>query len=471
MSEQGEQILLIESSQEQESALWRVLETSGYSLCSVSTASEALSVLSQEKPDLVIVAEAVEPPSPSSYSVQAGEEPLFDTAADVAAIRGVARGAARRAAHAADGYEICRAVKSAPAARLVPLLLVVSSREECALPRGLEAGADYLLFGPHQEQDVLRSVRNALLNGASPEATWVFPGVEVIHRDRVHTVTAGRGRLARLLVSVFDDFQQSRSALYWSRAETQELREQLRRERTTAKASELLQEVTQGIAHDFSNLMDTICTAASILGAGTFQPAPYRAAMEAAAAQAKALIAILQNFALFEEDGFTTEIVDPARAVQEVLEAALIPLRTPHVRVRIKIKELPPIQSNFVVLSRCLNNLIWNAIQAMPAGGTLTVAGRVQNRQVILEVSDTGPGISKEDQERIFIPHFSTKSGHSGLGLYLVRSLARRAGGDIAVHSRPGRGCTFAISFPIAATQQPAPPPLADEERRVTPAG
>ena len=69
---------------------------------------------------------------------------------------------------------------------------------------------------------------------------------------------------------------------------------------------------------------------------------------------------------------------------------------------------------------------------------------------MILEVADTGTGISKEIQEKIFDTRYSTKSGHRGLGLFLVRSLVRRSGGDVTLIHRLGRGATLALAFPAA---------------------
>jgi signal transduction histidine kinase len=111
---------------------------------------------------------------------------------------------------------------------------------------------------------------------------------------------------------------------------------------------------------------------------------------------------------------------------------------------------LSPIASNLSLVFRCVSNLVWNAVQAMPSGGMLSFLGYTQRNRVVLEISDTGAGIAEKDQEQIFSPHFSTKQGHAGVGLFLARRLVRRAGGEITFASRPGRGSVFAISFAVA---------------------
>jgi signal transduction histidine kinase len=282
--------------------------------------------------------------------------------------------------------------------------------------------------------------------------------VEIVHQDRVYHISAGRERLARLCFSAFEQLRQSLSALSWSQAEAEEIRKQLRQERQQAQFALMLPEVVQGIAHDFSNLLETVTAAATVLRTNPSQPAPYRAAMDAALAQAGTLVETLQNWTTLKEEENPTEAVDLPEVAQEVLKAALLPLRAPGIRLRVQVQGLPLIRSNRSLLFRILSNLVWNAVQAMPAGGMLGILGYVWKHRVVLEVSDTGVGISETNQERVFSPHFSTKNGHSGMGLFLVRTLVQRSGGEISFASRPGRGSTFALSFPLAESLRVAPP-------------
>ena len=115
-------------------------------------------------------------------------------------------------------------------------------------------------------------------------------------------------------------------------------------------------------------------------------------------------------------------------------------------------------------LSQVVHNLVINAIQAMPEGGTIRIASEGAlspsgEPQVRFSVSDTGQGIPEEFKAKIFDPYFTTKQG-SGLGLTSCYSIIRRHGGTILVDSSPGRGCTFSISLP-AYLQRPEPEPVA----------
>jgi signal transduction histidine kinase len=340
----------------------------------------------------------------------------------------------------------------------VPVLLIVSVWAESILTGGLEAGADSLFFAPYQEADLLQSVRNALWRGASAEPAKAQPAVEIVHQDRVYNISAGRERLARLCFSLFEQLRQSLSALSWSQAEAEEVRKQLRQERQQAQIALMLPEAVQGIAHDLSNLLETALAAATVLRTNPPQPTPYRTAMDASLTQAGILIEALQNWTVLEKEENPAEAVDLSEVTEEVLKAALLPMRAPGIRLRVQVQGLPLVRSNRSLLFRSLSNLVWNAVQAMPTGGLLGVLGYVWKHRVVLEVSDTGVGIPQTDQERIFNPHFSTKNGHSGMGLFLVRTLVQRSGGEISFASHVGRGSTFALSFPMAECVQVVPP-------------
>jgi signal transduction histidine kinase len=99
---------------------------------------------------------------------------------------------------------------------------------------------------------------------------------------------------------------------------------------------------------------------------------------------------------------------------------------------------------------RVLLNLVQNAMDAMPQGGTLTLRGRRQDAMVHLDVEDTGSGISPEQTPQIFEPLHTTKPGGTGLGLYIVQEVVAAHGGQVAVQSTVGSGTIFTITLPLA---------------------
>ena len=100
------------------------------------------------------------------------------------------------------------------------------------------------------------------------------------------------------------------------------------------------------------------------------------------------------------------------------------------------------------LLHRAITNLIVNAIDAMPQGGTLTLRTHHEKNRVQLEISDTGVGLKPEECERLFTPYYSSKQQGTGLGLAIVQSIVTDHGGRITVRSQHGRGTTFEIELP-----------------------
>jgi signal transduction histidine kinase len=101
-------------------------------------------------------------------------------------------------------------------------------------------------------------------------------------------------------------------------------------------------------------------------------------------------------------------------------------------------------------LSLLFVNLLRNGRDAMPKGGTVTIAARQERKTVVVTVADDGLGISPEVRGRLFEPYFSTKGSRgTGLGLWLAAGTMERLGGSIRAVNRPRRGTQFVLKFPI----------------------
>jgi signal transduction histidine kinase len=108
---------------------------------------------------------------------------------------------------------------------------------------------------------------------------------------------------------------------------------------------------------------------------------------------------------------------------------------------------LRPVQADPEQMTRVLRNLILNAIDAMPEGGTLTVRTAALESGVRLEVSDTGQGLTPEECSRLFTPYYTTKTHGTGLGLAIVQSVVSDHHGRVSVESAPGKGTMFRIEL------------------------
>jgi CheY-like chemotaxis protein len=119
-------------------------------------------------------------------------------------------------------------------------------------------------------------------------------------------------------------------------------------------------------------------------------------------------------------------------------------------RVDVDVPRLPPIVAEPAELRQIFLNLLLNAQDAMPSGGTIRIAGHAQNGKIVVIVEDEGHGIEEAILGRVFDPFFSTKGTNgTGLGLSIARASMVRIGGTIAARNRLQRGAVFTLCFPV----------------------
>ncbi|MGA2880010.1 MAG: ATP-binding protein [Bryobacteraceae bacterium] len=137
-----------------------------------------------------------------------------------------------------------------------------------------------------------------------------------------------------------------------------------------------------------------------------------------------------------------------AREVVHLFEAQLQAPGRPRVETKLQLAaEVGEVLADPDQLRRALRNLVLNALDAMPQGGTLTIRTARHDNKVALEVSDTGEGLTPEEVDRLFTPYYTTKQHGTGLGLAIVQSVVSDHKGTITVHSEPGQGATFRIEL------------------------
>jgi signal transduction histidine kinase len=107
----------------------------------------------------------------------------------------------------------------------------------------------------------------------------------------------------------------------------------------------------------------------------------------------------------------------------------------------------PTIAGDPDLLRRAFDNLVVNAIDAMPKGGSLRLTTSTTDRSIKVEISDTGAGLTEDESKKLFTPYYTTKQHGTGLGLAIVQSILSDHGARISVLSRPGKGTTFAVEF------------------------
>ncbi len=254
-----------------------------------------------------------------------------------------------------------------------------------------------------------------------------------------------------------------------------QLEEQLRH----AQKMEAVGRLAGGIAHDFNNLLQAMMSQLTLVKARLNDRQAVLAGVEEVerairrgAALARQLLVFSRRgpaqFAAFDLGEFLRQSSNFLRHV--VRENILLEVLVPETSL--------PIVGDRNQIDQVLTNLVVNACDAMPDGGTLRIAcSAIGTERVLLEVSDTGCGMSPAVRERIFEPFFTTKADGkgTGLGLAVVHGIVGQHGGEIQVESEEGRGTTFRILLPRAGSGEhpaissealvPVPPASGQGER------
>jgi GAF domain-containing protein/CheY-like chemotaxis protein len=272
--------------------------------------------------------------------------------------------------------------------------------------------------------------------------------------ERVLGNLAGLAALALRSARLFQD----RTRAYEELAQAQD--QLVRSEKLRA-----LGEMASGVAHDFNNLLAAILGRAQLLLQRVEDPTArqWLQIIERSAADGARTVRRLQEFTRIRRDqpAVAVDLNQVVRDALEITESAWRlepPRRGIHVQVVTKLEpDLPTAIGDPSELREVMTNLILNAVDAMPRGGTLTLATARRHDKLELRITDTGVGIPEAVRSKIFDPFFTTKGPKgTGLGLSMTYGILSRHGATISVDSVEGRGTTFAMLFP-AGTAAKAP--------------
>ena len=211
-----------------------------------------------------------------------------------------------------------------------------------------------------------------------------------------------------------------------------------------------LGQMAGGIAHDFNNLLQAILGYAQLMARSPGNADVVRRGLdviEKAANGGAETVRRIQKFArLRPDEPFVTmdlnQVVRDSLAItrprwEEKKVKGGVPLQ-----LELELGPVPVVMGRPAELNEVITNLVLNAIDAMPKGGTLRIRTRLgDHRHAVITVADTGMGMSEEVRKKVFDPFFTTKGEEgTGLGLSVSHSIVERHGGDLKVDSRTGRG-------------------------------
>ena len=366
-----------------------------------------------------------------------------------------------------DGLEtFIRVFEAAPN---LPLVVLSGINDVALAIETVQLGAqDYLVKGHVDNHLLIRSLQYAVeRKRVQMQLERINDSLEMRVKDRTAALIESNIKLQQEVTdrrraeeALLDSNRQLSSALGLLQATQREI---IQRERMHA-----LGRMANGIAHDFNNALAPILGFSELLlmKPETIEDSRkvknYVEIIHSAAKDSAKVVARLREFYRYRDEA---EVFTPVVLNDLVLQ--VISLTQPrwkdqalvagvNIDIRTEMANVPTVPGNESELREMLVNLVFNAVDAIPKRGTITISTEQQGSWVVVSVSDDGIGMSEEVKARCLEPFFSTKDDQgTGLGLGSVYGIVRRHEGEIDIRSEAGRGTTVTISLPIEKAPKP----------------
>jgi two-component system nitrogen regulation sensor histidine kinase NtrY len=226
-------------------------------------------------------------------------------------------------------------------------------------------------------------------------------------------------------------------------------------------------ELARRLAHELKNpLFPLQLTVENLLRARAQTPEQFdevfresASALLSEISNLKTVIARFSDFSRMPQPRF--QPVRLRAIVQEVARLHLSQMKSASIVCDVDLRDSETIAADPDLLHRAISNLVLNAVDAMPQGGTINIRTQLSGDSARIEISDTGIGLTPEECSRLFTPYYTSKAHGSGLGLAIVQSIVSDHHGRITVSSQKGTGTTFIIELPANRDQLSAEGTLA----------
>jgi signal transduction histidine kinase len=366
-----------------------------------------------------------------------------------------------------DGYEFCRRVKSEPALRDLPFILLTSLSAPQDIIQGLACGADNFVVKPYDEAFLMARIRGVLANlGLGAVAN--SEAIAVHFAGERYEIAADRRQILNLLLSTYETAVKTNEELI----KTHEALKAAQAQLIEAEKWQSVGRLAAGVAHEVRNPLAILEMGMDFLAG---QPLDETGQvifdeMKEAVKRANGVISSLMDL------GSPDQLGARAADLHALLERALSALGDELARGRVEVIRrfapgLPASRVDAAKIEQLFINLLANALHAMPDGGTLTIetglttvapadvafdAGNRGGAQfhegehvIILGISDTGQGIAPEHLDKVFEPFFSTKpTGQGmGLGLTVAKKIMEVHRGLIQIRNRKAGGACVTLTF------------------------
>jgi signal transduction histidine kinase len=445
-------VLIAEDSITQAMQLQNILEVNGYDAAVVSNGSEALRSIKKSKP-LIVISDIIMPEM--------------------------------------DGYELCRQIKANELYRDISVILLTALSQPQAVIWALQCGADKFLTKPYEENHLLSTIKGLNENLTSQDLPQ--KSINISYRGETYFIDSTRSQIINLLLSTYEAAVNKNLELINAQDELKRLNqglEEIVNKRTAAlrvevnerKAAEAalqassdevktmsqqlwqaeklatMGELASSIAHELNNPLATVSLRVESLIAQTTGDDPRRRELEIIGQEVERMGNLVTNLLQFsrrsQQQISTVNVCDE---IEKTLELVHYHLRKHNIAVAREFKpEGPLIHADRQQLRQLFLNLFTNASDAMPEGGTLTirVTKRPEERQICIEIADTGVGIPPEILPKVLEPFYTTKpeGKGTGLGLPICRRITEGHGGTLNITSEggPGNGTRVSITLPFS---------------------
>ena len=369
-----------------------------------------------------------------------------------------------------DGFELCQRIKSDPALKDVPVILLTSLSAPQDIIRGLECGADNFVVKPYETDFLLSRLVTVLANrnlGLSADAREI----PIYFAGQRYLINSHRRQILNLLLSTYETALSTNDALLAAQEELKAAQQQL----IEAEKIQSVGRLAAGFAHEVKNPLAIIEMGVDILAT---KPDAETVDMlvgeiKESVKRANNVITELMEVSSADESGMKEA------AIETVIDRVLVALEPQFTRSKVEVTkdyaaDLPPCRIDVAKIEQVISNVITNALQEMPDGGKLDIgtASKILSREdvifragdrtgfrfragdtaVILTVRDTGGGIAPENLTKVFEPFFSTRPTGKGMGLGLTvaRKFMELHGGQITMANGGQGGAVATMLFKVS---------------------
>jgi len=351
----------------------------------------------------------------------------------------------------------------------LPIVVLTGMDDEALAVETVHRGAqDYLVKGRVDDRVLVSSMRYALeRKKAQHELKRARDDLEKRVADRTGELLAANEKLQNQIW----ERKRAESALLESNRQLADALDKLRETQEHVIQRERLHalgRMASGIAHDFNNALAPILGFSELLlrrpeALRDFERARgYIEMIHTAAEDSAKIVGRLREFYRYREENDLFTPVSLNDLIQQVISLTQPRWKDQaqangvNVTIKTELQNIPTVSGNEAELREMLFNVVFNAIDALPAEGVLTFRTSLRDENAILQVIDNGTGMTEEVRTRCLEPFFSTKDEHgTGLGLGIVYGIVRRHDGAIEIDSAPGMGTTVTISLPLYKEEHP----------------